>query len=230
MYSGCWPARLGQSGVTLLPSTPWHAAQVADFARPASTEPCAAGFGWRLALRGAGAASCAHAIEPYATPKAVVTSAVANDVERQISRSSDARSRWTIPIDFTRKPAADCTLRPGSEREPRPRRAHTDLHQERRGARGFSSGRRPRSRVRRPLELRQVDRAESARGRAQARAREQDAGTHAAREFFRDRRAAAPRRFAGLRIRARAAGTRRSVGESSSRRISRRAARSSESS
>jgi hypothetical protein len=33
---------LGHSGFTLLPSAPWHATQVADFACPASADPSAA--------------------------------------------------------------------------------------------------------------------------------------------------------------------------------------------
>ena len=116
MYSGCWPARLGQSGVTLLPSTPWHAAHVADFARPASTEPCAARF--RSGLRFARGRRVLRARDRTVRgPESRRHECGSEHSKRQISRSSDARSRWTIPIDFTRKPAADCTLRPGSERE-----------------------------------------------------------------------------------------------------------------
>src|SRR6516165_2913782 len=86
MYSGCWPARLGQSGVTLLPSTPWHAAHVADFARPASTEPVGAAFcGAAGAAAGCGAASCAHAANPYAAPRAVVKSATANSAKGDLA-------------------------------------------------------------------------------------------------------------------------------------------------
>ena len=54
--------------------------------------------------------------------------------------------------------------------------------------RGLSAGRRARGCVRRSIELRQVHGAQSTGGRAQARAREQDARTHAARQFLCDRR------------------------------------------
>ena len=38
-YASCCPARLGQSGLTLMPLGPWHAAHTAAFASPSALDP-----------------------------------------------------------------------------------------------------------------------------------------------------------------------------------------------
>src|SRR4029079_19602253 len=39
MYTAFWPARLGHSGLELLPLTPWQAVQTAALVAPASADP-----------------------------------------------------------------------------------------------------------------------------------------------------------------------------------------------
>src|SRR6185295_1127936 len=42
MYAAFWPARLGHSGLLLLPLTPWQAVHTAALVAPASAEPLTA--------------------------------------------------------------------------------------------------------------------------------------------------------------------------------------------
>src|SRR5581483_10547799 len=81
-----------------------------------------------------------------------------------------------------------------------------------RRARATAAGRRARDRVRRALQRGQVERDQRARRTQAPCAHEQDPRAHADHQFLCARRKRAPRRSAGIRLRARPAGAARALG------------------
>src|SRR5688572_8107110 len=98
-YTAFCPARLGHSGLTLLPLGPWQAVQTAALVAPASAEPAPAGAAVEATASGAAAAgSCAVAVAAAQSP--VNRSTVVNFMENRLSIMI-LRAPWK---------AANCTL------------------------------------------------------------------------------------------------------------------------
>ena len=184
MYCWCWPARLGHSGFELLPSG-------------AVTGDARGGLGLPLLGRAFGERAGAR------------TQAQSGQQEHEERRHSAKGFIWqNSKAAGGAQKARNCTLAALAAACPSPNVAQrmpqfpeATFHHQRLAAAPVSCRRRGRGRVRRPLECRQVQRAERHHRPQGPGAHQQDAGPHAADQFFRPGRRAAAGRPAGLRLR-----------------------------